>query len=217
MRTAGIILALLFATATASAQATFEFMGAPDAAIRTVVWTVPGSAPPPQRTALTPEYRLPDRPRLPTTEGQPEDPLFSMPSSPPPRPEPKRHPPVVGAYLEVENRGDRVIKAVGWEVSLVDKASGTERRRLRFRTETEVHPGQTVAQKYEFPLDSDWRWYAASKGRGVRVVVKIEHLVYAGGTEWRREKGRPVTRHITTACIRPAIAQFSSSKAAASG
>jgi hypothetical protein len=63
MRTAGIVLTLLFATATASAQATFELTGAPDAAIRTVVWTVPGSPPPLQRPALTPEYRLPD-PRI---------------------------------------------------------------------------------------------------------------------------------------------------------
>jgi hypothetical protein len=189
MRTAGIILVLLFATATASAQATFELMGAPDAAIRTVVWTVPGSPPPPARTALPPEYQLPDRPRLPTPEDSPGGPLPppSVPSSPPPRPEPKRRAPVVSAYLEVENRGGRVIKAVGWEVSLVDKASGAQRRRLRFRTEAEVQPGQTVAQKYEFPLDGDWRWYAASKGRGVRVLVKIERLVYAGGAEWRRE------------------------------
>ena len=189
MRTAGIILALLFATATASAQATFEFMSAPDAAIRTVVWTVPGSPPPPRRPALTPEYWPPDRPNLPTTDDPPGDslPRPSTPPSPPRRPEPKRRPPVVGAYLEVENRGERVIKAVGWEVSLVDKASGAERRRLRFRTEAEVQPGQTVAQKYEFPLDGDWRWYAASKGRGVRVLVKIERLVYAGGAEWRRE------------------------------
>jgi hypothetical protein len=187
MRTAGTILALFFAAATASAQATFELMSAPDAAIRTVVWTVPGSPPPPERTALTPEYRLPDGPRLPTREDPPDGPLFSTPSSPPPRLEPKRRAPVVSAYLEVENRGGRVIKAVGWEVSLVDKASGAERRRLRFRTEAEVQPGQTVAQKYEFPFDGDWRWFAASKGRGVRVVVKIEHLVYAGGAEWRRE------------------------------
>lgn len=186
MRPAGIILALLFATSTASAQATFELMGAPDAAIRTVAWTVPGS-PPPQRPALTPEYQLPERPNLPTREDPPGGSLFSMPTSPPPKPEPKRRAPVVGAYLEVENRGERVIKAVGWEVSLVDKASGAERRRLRFRTEAEVRPGQTVAQKYEFPLDGDWRWFAASKGRGVRVLVKIEHLVYAGGAEWRRE------------------------------
>ena len=189
MRTAGIILALLFATATASAQATFELMGAPDAAIRTVVWTVPGSPPPTQRPALTPEYWPPDRPNLPTTGDPPGGPLPlpSPPPSPPRRPEPKRRAPVVSAYLEVENRGERVIKAVGWEVSLVDKASGAERRRLRFRTEAEVQPGQTVAQKYEFPLDGDWRWYVASKGRGVRVLVKIERLVYAGGAEWRRE------------------------------
>jgi hypothetical protein len=93
----------------------------------------------------------------------------------------------VSAHLEVENRGERVIKAVEWEVSLVDKASGAQRRRLRFRTEAEVRPGRIVAQKYEFPFDGDWRWFAASKGRGVRVVVKIEHLVYAGGVEWRRE------------------------------
>jgi hypothetical protein len=187
MRTAGIILALLFATATASAQATFELTGAPDAAIRTVVWTVPGIPPLPQRPALIPEYWPPDRPSLPTTGDPADGQLFSMPSSPPPRPEPKRRAPVVSAYLEVENRGERVIKAVGWEVSLVDKASGAERRRLRFRTEAEVQPGQTMAQKYEFPLDGDWRWYAASKGRGVRVLVKIERLVYAGGAEWRRE------------------------------
>lgn len=187
MRTVGIILASLFATATASAQATFELMSAPDAAIRTVGWAVPGSPPPPERTALTPEYWPPERPSLPTREDPPGGPLFSMPSPPTPRPEPKRRAPVVSAYLEVENRGERVIKAVGWEVSLVDKASGGERRRLRFRTEAEVQPGQTVAQKYEFPLDGDWRWFAASKGRGVRVVVKIERLVYAGGAEWRRE------------------------------
>jgi len=188
MRTAGIILVLLFATATASAQATFELMSAPDAAIHAVVWAIPGS-PPPERTVLTPEYWPPAPPRLPTTEDPPGGPLPlpSVISSPPPRPEPKRRAPVVSAYLEVENRGERVIKAVGWEVSLVDKASGAERRRLRFRTEAEVQPGQTVAQKYEFPLDGDWRWFAASKGRGVRVVVKIEHLVYAGGAEWRRE------------------------------
>lgn len=198
MRTAGIILALLFATATASAQATFELMSAPEAAIRTVVWTVPGSPPPPERPALTPDYRLPDRPSLPTVDNWPEGHLPtsdnppggrlpSTPSSSPARPEPKRRAPVVSAYLEVENRGQRVIKAVGWEVSLVDKASGAERRRLRFRTEAEVQPGQTVAQKHEFPLDGDWRWFAASKGRGVRVLVKIEHLVYAGGAGWRRE------------------------------
>lgn len=188
MRTAGIILALLFATATASAQATFELTGAPDAAIRTVSWAIPGSPPqPPERAALTPEYWLPDAPRLPTPEDSPDGQLFSVPSPPPPRPGPKRRAPVVGAYLEVENRGERVIKAVGWEVSLVDKASGAERRRLRFRTEAEVRPGQTAAQKYEFPFDADWRWFAASKGRGVRVLVKVEHLVYAGGAEWRRE------------------------------
>ena len=188
MRIAGIILALLFATATASAQATFELRGAPDAAIRTVVWTVPGNPLPPERTALTPEYQLPDRPNLPTTDDPPGSslPLPSAPASTRPRPEPKRRAPVVEAYLEVENRGERVIKAVGWEVSLVDKASGAERRRLRFRTEAEVQPGQTVAQRYEFPLDGDWRWYA-SKGRGVKVLVKIERLVYAGGAEWRRE------------------------------
>jgi hypothetical protein len=186
MRTAGIILALLFATATASAQATFDLVSAPDAAIRTVVWTVPGS-PPPERPALTPEYQLPERPRLPTREDTLDGQLFSVTPSPTPRPEPKRRAPVASAYLEVENRGERVIKAVGWEVSLVDEASGAERRRLRFRTEAEVKPGQTVAQKYEFPLDGDWRWFAASKGRGVRVLVKIEHLVYAGGAEWRRE------------------------------
>ena len=80
-----------------------------------------------------------------------------------------------------------MIKAVGWEVSLVDQASGAVRRRLRFRTEAEVLPGKTVAQRHEFPLDNDWRWFAESKGRGVRVLVKIEHLVYAGGAEWRRE------------------------------
>ena len=190
MRTVGIILALLFATATASAQASFEHMSAPDAAIHAVVWTVPGS-PPPERTALTPEYQLPDRPSPPTVDDTPNGHLPTSDNPPggprPPRREPKRRAPVVSAYLEVENRGDRVIKAVGWEVSLVDKASGAERRRLRFRTEAEVQPGQTVAQKYEFPLDGDWRWFAASKGRGVRVVVKIERLVYAGGAEWRRE------------------------------
>ena len=199
MRTAGIILALLLATATASAQATFELMSAPDAAIRTVVWTVPGGPPPPERTALTPEYRLPDAPRLPTPVDSPEGALFSVPSPPPPRRGPRRRAPVVGAYLEVENKGERVIKAVGWEVSLVDKASGAERRRLRFRTEAEVRPGQAVAQKYEFPFDGDWRWYAASNGRGVRVVVRIEHLVYAGGAEWRRESPphppRPAGKH----------------------
>lgn len=188
MRAVGIILALLFATATASAQATFELMSAPDAAIRTVSWAFPGGPPPsPERPALTPEYQLPDRPSLPTREAPQDGQLFSIPVAPPPRPEPKRRAPVVSAYLEVENRGERVIKAVGWEVSLVDKASGAERRRLRFRTEAEVRPGQTVAQKHDFPLDGDWRWFAASKGRGVRVLVKIERLVYAGGAEWRRE------------------------------
>ena len=132
MRTAGIILALLFATGTASAQATFERMSAPDAAIHAVVWALPGSPPPPQRTVVTPEY-WPPPPRRPTMEDPPSGPLPlpSVPSSPPPRPEPKRRAPVVGAYLEVENRGERVIKAVGWEVSLVDKTSGAERRRLR--------------------------------------------------------------------------------------
>jgi len=189
MRTAGIILVLLFASATASAQATFELMSAPDATIHAVVWALPGSPPPLQRNVLTPEYWPPAPYRPPTTEDPPGGPLPlpSVPSSPPLRPEPKRRAPVVSAYLEVENRGEMVIKAVGWEVSLVDKASGVERRRIRFRTEAEVQPGQTVAQKYEFPLDGDWRWFAASKGRGVRVVVKIEHLVYAGGAEWRRE------------------------------
>lgn len=187
MRIAGTILALLFATATASAQATFELVGAPDAGIGAVGWTVPGGPPPPPtRAALTPEYRLPDPPMRPTPQDQPESQLFSIPSPPPPKPEPKRRPPVAGVYLEVLNRGERVIKAVGWEVSLVDKASGMERR-LRFRTEAEVRPGQTVAQKHEFPLDADWRWLAASKGRGVRMLVKIEHLVYADGTEWRRQ------------------------------
>jgi hypothetical protein len=187
MRAAGIILALLFAGATASAQATFERVSAPDAAIGAVGWAIPANPPPPERTALTPEYWPPDPPRLPTREDPSSGQLFSVPASPPPRPEPKRRASVVGAYLEVKNRGERVIKAVGWEVSLVDQASGAERRRLRFRTEAEVQPGQTVAQKHEFPLDGDWRWFAASRGRGVRVVVKIEHLVYAGGAEWRRE------------------------------
>lgn len=197
MRTAGIILALLFATATASAQVRFETISAPDAAIGTVGLAFPGDPPPPGRPVLTPEYRLPERPilptvdppghHLPTSDNPPGGWLPSTPSSPPARPEPKRRAPVVSAYLEVVNRGERVIKAVGWEVSLVDKASGAERRRLRFRTEAEVRPGQTVAQKHEFPLDGDWRWYAASKGRGVRVVVKIEHLAYADGAEWRRE------------------------------
>jgi hypothetical protein len=189
MRTAGVILVLLFATATASAQATFELVSAPDAAIHAVVWAMPGSPPPPTRTVLAPEYRPAGPSSPPTTEDPPGGPLPlpSVLSSPPPRPEPKRRAPVVSAYLEVENRGERVIQAMGWEVSLVDKASGAERRRLRFSTETEVRPGQTVAQKYEFPLDGDWRWFAASKGQGVRVLVKIEHLVYAGGAEWRRE------------------------------
>lgn len=190
MRTAGIILALLCTTVAASAQATFELTGAPGAAIRTVVWTVPaGPPPPPERAALTPEYWPPDRPNLPTPSDQPGGtlPLPAPPPSTPTKPQPKRRPAVVGAYLEVENRGERVIKAVGWEVSLVDKTTGAERRRLRFRTEAEVRPGQTVAQKYELPLDNDWRWYAASNGRGVRVLVKIERLVYADGAEWRRE------------------------------
>lgn len=193
MRTAGIILALIFSTATASAQATFELVSAPDAAIGTVSWAVPGSPPQqPARTAPPTEYQFPDRPDLPTRENPSEGQLFSTPAPPPTRPETKRSEskrsaPVVGAYLEVENRGERVIKAVGWEVTLLDKASGAERRRLRFRTDAEVRPGQTVAQKYEFPFDGDWRWFAASKGRDVRVLVKIEHLVYADGTEWRRK------------------------------
>ena len=187
MRTAGIILALLIANATVFAQATFELMSAPDASIRTVGWAIPGNPPPPERTVLTPEYWPPAPPMLPTREEPPGGQLFSVPTSPPPRPEPKRRAPVVSAYLEVENRGERVIKAVGWEVSLVDQASGAKRRRLRFRTEAEIQPGQTVAQKPEFPLDGDWRWFAESKGRGVRAVVKIEYLVYAGGAEWRRE------------------------------
>lgn len=197
MRAAGIVLTLLFATATASAQASFELMSAPDAAIHAVSWAIPAS-PPPQRTVVTPEYQLPERPRFPTIDDSPSghlptsaDPpggrLPSNPSSRSPRPEQKRRAPVVSASLEVENRGDRVIKGVGWEVSLVDKASGTERRRLRFRTDTEIRPGQTVAQKHEFPLDGNWRWFEASKGRGVRVVVKIQHLVYASGANWRRE------------------------------
>ena len=190
MRTVRTILVLLFATATASAQATFELMSAPDAAIHAVVWTVPESpTPKSERAVITPEYWPP----APASPPRPEDspggsiPPPSVPSSPPPRPQPKRRAPVVSAYLEVENRGERVIKAVGWEVSLVDKASGAERRRLLFRTEAEVRPGQTVALKHEFPLDGDWRWYAASKGRDVRVLVKIEHLAYADGAEWRRE------------------------------
>lgn len=197
MRTAGIILAVLCATATASAQVRFETISAPDAAIGAVGLAFPGGPPPRERPALTPEYQLPERPMLPTVEppghhlptsGEPPGGrLPSTPSSPPAKPAPKRRAPVVSAYLEVENRGERVIKAVGWEVSLVDKASGAERRRLRFRTEAEVQPGRTVAQKYEFPLDSDWRWYAASNGKGVRVLVKIERLVYADGAEWRRE------------------------------
>ena len=190
MRTAGVVLALLCAAATVPAQATFELTGAPDAAIHTVVWTVPGNSPPqpPERPALTPEYWPPDRPNLPTTNDPPGGPL--PPPLPPPsrptKPEPKRRAPAVSAYLEVENRGERVIKGVEWEVSLVDKASGAERRRLRFRTEAEVQPGRTVAQRHEFPLDGDWRWYAASNGKGVRVLVKIERLVYADGAEWRR-------------------------------
>ena len=190
MRTAGIILVVLFATAPASAQATFELMGAPDAAIHAVVWTVPGSPPPtPERAVLTPEYWPPAPASPPRPGDSPGGPLPppAVPSPPPPRPQPKRRAPVVSAHLEVENRGGRVIKAVGWEVSLVDQASGAERRRLRFRTEAEVRTGQTVAQKHEFPLDGDWRWFAASQGRGVRVLVKVEHLAYAGGAVWRRQ------------------------------
>ena len=187
MRVAGIILALLFATATANAQATFERMSAPAVAIRAVGWSIPASPPPPERTALTLEHRFPHGPE-PATRGEPPDgPPPSMPLPPPPRLEPKRRAPVVRAYLEVENRGERVIKAVGWEVSLVDKVRGRERCRLRFRTEAEVEPGQTVAQQYEFPLDDDWRWFTAAKGRDVRMVVQIEHLVYADGSGWRRE------------------------------
>ena len=192
MRAAGIVLALLFATATASAQATFDLTGAPDAAIRAVGWAVPGGPPPPAaRPALTPEYWPPGPVSPQTPSDQPGGggslPPPSVPPATPTRPEPKRRAPGVSAYLEVENRGGKVIKAVAWEVSLVDKASGAERRRLRFRTEAEVQPGQIVAQKHEFPFDGDWRWYAASKGRGVRVSVKIERLVYADGSEWRRE------------------------------
>ncbi|HKP35264.1 MAG TPA: hypothetical protein VJT71_00285 [Pyrinomonadaceae bacterium] len=195
MKTAGIVLALLFTAATASAQANFELMGAPDAAIRTVGWEFPGGSPPqPERRALSPEYQLPDRPTPPTFDDTPSGHLPTSDNPPggrlplrtPLKREPKRRAPVVSAYLEVENTGEKVIKAVGWEVSLIDKASGAERRRLRFRTEAEVRPGQIVAQRYEFPLDDDWRWYAA-KGRGVRMVVTIERLVYAGGSEWRRE------------------------------
>src|SRR5690349_20363840 len=122
MRTAGVVLALLFAGATASAQATFELKSAPDAAIGAVSWAVPGSQPPQQRAAVPPEYQLPDRPTLPTTNDPPGGTLFTVTPPPPPRPEPKRRAAVVGASLEVQNRGERVIKAVGWEVSLVDKA-----------------------------------------------------------------------------------------------
>ena len=188
MKAAGIILALLCATATAHAQATIERVGAPGAAIGAVGWYFPLSPPPrPERGSLTLGYEFPERHWLPTGEQPPEESHQTMPIRTPGRPEPKKHAPVVRAYFQVENRGERMIKAVGWEVSLVDEVAGRERRRLRFRTRGEVWPGQTVTQRHGFRLDDDWRWVEAATGRGVRVVVSIRKLVYGDGSEWRRK------------------------------
>ena len=187
MRVAGSVLALLFALVSAHGQATVERVNAPDAVICGVGWSLPGSPPPAERTILSLEYRLPDGPGLPTRSEPPDDSQKSPPSLPASKPGPKKRAPAVRAHLEVENRGGKVIKAISWEVSLMDVASGKERRRLRFRTETEVQPGKVVPQEHEFPLDEDWRWFQASKGRAARVVVRIESLVYADGSEWRRE------------------------------
>ena len=188
MRAAGVILALLCAAAAAHAQATVERVGAPDAAIGAVGWYFPVSPPPPpKRGSLTLGYEFPERPWVPPGEQPPEESHQSMPIRTPRWPEPKKRAPVVRAYLQVENRGERVIKAVWWEVSLVDEAAGRERRRLRFRADGEVWPGQTVTQRHGFRLDDDWRWVEASAGRGVRVVVSIRKLVYGDGSEWRRK------------------------------
>jgi hypothetical protein len=188
MRAAGIILALLCANATGHAQVTVERVGTPGAAIGAVGWYFPVSPPPrPKRGSLTLRYEFPERPWPQTGEQPPEESHQTMPIRTPRRPEPEKHAPVVRAYFQVENRGERVIKAVGWEVSLMDEAAGRERRRLRFRTKGEVWPGQTVTQRRGFPLDDDWRWLEASEGRGVRVVVSIRKLVYGDGSEWRRE------------------------------
>ena len=188
MRAAGIILALLYATATAHAQATVERVGAPGAAIGAVGWYFPVSPPPrPARGSLTLGYEFPERPSLQTGEHPPDESHQTMPIRTPRWPEPEKSAPVVRAYFQVENRGERMIKAVGWEVSLVDEAAGRERRRLRFRTEGEVRPGQTETHRRGFRLDDDWRGLEASMGRGVRVVVSIRKLVYGDGSEWRRK------------------------------
>ncbi len=191
MRVAFSVLALLFMAASVHAQPSVVRVSAPEALIGGVGWTIPGKPPAPpspaERNPLVLEYRFPEGPGLPTRGELPDDSQKSPPSPNPSRPGRKKQAPLVTLFLDVQNKGGRVIKAVEWDVSLVDKTGNEETHRLQFRTEAEVAPAKVVTHTHKVPLDVRWKWFTQATQRGAgRMVVRMEAVVYDDGSEWRR-------------------------------
>jgi hypothetical protein len=191
MRVAVAFLTLFFAAASAHSQATVVRVAAPDADICAVGWSSPADARPEERprTRLAVEFRFPEGPGLPSKSDPPDDsqrpPTAHTP--PPPSPPTKKQEAVVSLFLEVENKSEKAIKAVEWEVSLIDESGGGSERVLRFRTEADVPPMKVLTHRHKFPLDDHWRSFnEAARRRDARMVVRMEAVAYADGSEWRR-------------------------------
>lgn len=191
-RAAMFVLALLFAGVSARAQhATVVRVSSPDAAIGAVGWSTPGApARPAPRQRLSVEYREPRGVGLPARNEPPDDAL-RLPTEQELEHRrlaraPRKRRDAAQFTLEIENKSEKAIKAVEWDISLVGR-DGAASHSFRFRTESSVAPRESATHTHALAADDRWRSFTRdARTRGSRVVVTMLAVSYADGTEWRR-------------------------------
>jgi hypothetical protein len=90
-------------------------------------------------------------------------------------------------FVGIRNTGTRPITATDWEIIFGDEHDRSEYPVLKFRSNKEVPPGESLSISQKFSFDERWKRLQQAVGKkSATVKASIVGIEYADGSNWKR-------------------------------